>query len=118
VKQNQRFSRPAATIKKQMKVLSSADVPLEQVQCPVLAMSGEHDVVVPPKNSEHLLSALTGSPRKELVIVPGQGHCCWGICPPRRQLNFSIRDSPPATHSVAKIITRFLAGESGLTSKL
>ena len=52
------FSRPKATIKKQLKVLASADVALERVACPVLVVTGEADTIVPPANSELVMAQL------------------------------------------------------------
>jgi pimeloyl-ACP methyl ester carboxylesterase len=47
VEDNLRFSRPKATVKKQLRLLGSADVPLDTIKCPVLVMTGELDVRSP-----------------------------------------------------------------------
>ena len=112
VKQNLRFKRPAATMKRQLKVLGSADVALDGITCPVLVMSGERDAIVPAANTALLLQQLVGAARKESVVVAGRAHMCWGTCPPKRQLSFQARDTAVATHLVAKHIQNFLAGGS------
>mmetsp|Transcript_26527 Transcript_26527/g.48823 ORF Transcript_26527/g.48823 Transcript_26527/m.48823 type:complete len:616 (+) Transcript_26527:1-1848(+) len=108
-KQNLNMKRPEATVKKQFKILVSADLPLEKVRCPVLALSGEQDVIIPVANGKLFMEALTNAPRKSLVVLQGQGHQCWGICPPRRQLNFNSRDTPTATHAVVQSISHFFS---------
>jgi len=112
IRQSLRFKRPAATIKKQLKVLGSAGVPLDQITCPVLVMTGERDTVVPAENGKLVLQQLTNASRKELVVVPNQGHQCYGMCPPKRQLSFRARDTPTATHLVARHIQNFLSGSA------
>ena len=52
------------------------------------------------------------APRKELVVMEGQAHQCWGMCPPKRQLCFQARDTTMATHMAARYIQNFLAGGS------
>ena len=117
VKQNLRFKRPASTIKKQLGVLGSADVPLAEITCPVQIITGENDAVVPAANGELLMAQLSAAPRKELVVMEGQGHQCWGLCPPRRQLSFQARDTTMATHIVARHIQNFLSDDQQ-TAKL
>lgn len=110
IKQNMRFKKPAATVKKQLKILGSADVPLADITCPVLILSGERDLVVPPGNGQLVMDQLTRAARKELVVVPGQGHQIWGMCPPKRQTSFRARDTCLATHAAARYIQNFLGG--------
>lgn len=113
VQRNFDWQRPAPTINKQLKVMASADSALNQIKCPVLVMSGERDVIVPPSNSSLVIEQLTLSCRKELMLLPGQGHFCWGLCIP------GTDDAPEATISVARHIEGFLScGDNPLTAKL
>ena len=63
----------------QLGVLGSADVPLGEITQPTLVMFGEDDMIVPAGNGPLVMEQLTAASRKELVIIPGQGHMCWGI---------------------------------------
>eukprot|EP00928_Gymnodinium_smaydae_P061527 TRINITY_DN45581_c0_g1_i1.p1 TRINITY_DN45581_c0_g1~~TRINITY_DN45581_c0_g1_i1.p1 ORF type:complete len:761 (-),score=84.56 TRINITY_DN45581_c0_g1_i1:67-2349(-) len=118
VKQSLRFRRPASVIDKQMVLIGTADVDLSKITCPVLVVTGDKDVVVPAANSQLVVEQLSCAARKELVVMPGQGHQCWGICPPKQQLSFQARDTPLATHALARHIQHFLAGDSLSCSKL
>jgi pimeloyl-ACP methyl ester carboxylesterase len=44
---------------------------LPQIKIPVLVMTGEDDILVPPKNSKIIADRINNS---ELVIIPGSGH--------------------------------------------
>lgn len=112
VKQNMKFARPSATIKKQLRILGSADVPLSEITQPTLVMFGAEDPIVPAGNGPLVMEQLTHAARKELVVMPGQAHMCWGICPPRRQLKFQARDTAMATHTASRHIQSFLGGGS------
>jgi O-acetylhomoserine (thiol)-lyase len=118
VAQNMRFKRPSATIKKQLGVLGSADVDLSAISQPTLVMFGEHDPIVPAGNGSLVMEQLTNAARKELVIMAGQAHMCWGICPPRKQLKFQARDTAMATHIASRHIQDFLGGGTGTAAKL
>jgi len=122
VKQNMRFTRPPSTVKKQLKLLASADVPLDKITCPVLVVTGDGDTIVPPANAQLLLEQLTQAFHKELIVMPNQSHQCWGLCVPRRQLSFQARDSSWATHVLARHIQNFhgsgTTGDVAVASKL
>jgi len=122
VKQNMRFKRPQPTVKKQLKVLGNADVPLDKITCPVLVVTGDQDMIVPPANGQLVMQQLTQASRKELIVIPNQGHQCWGLCVPRRQLSYQARDSALATHALARHVQNFLGsgttGDVTVASKL
>lgn len=44
---------------------------LEEIECPVLVLVGEHDVVCPPSVAESLVARIR---RSELLVIPGAGH--------------------------------------------
>jgi pimeloyl-ACP methyl ester carboxylesterase len=51
--------------------LHSTGSRLHRVRCPAVVMTGDRDVLVPPRNSEVLASLL---PRAALEVLPGVGH--------------------------------------------
>eukprot|EP00747_Dinoflagellata_sp_TGD_P163162 gnl/TRDRNA2_/TRDRNA2_181542_c0_seq1.p1 gnl/TRDRNA2_/TRDRNA2_181542_c0~~gnl/TRDRNA2_/TRDRNA2_181542_c0_seq1.p1 ORF type:complete len:303 (+),score=64.71 gnl/TRDRNA2_/TRDRNA2_181542_c0_seq1:64-972(+) len=107
VAKNLRYKRTNGIIKKQMKLLSSVDPAekLAQVLCPALILHSETDKIIGAKSAETLLADL-GSPRKELVMLPG-GHWLWGWVPWSKQAS---KTPPAATAAVANVILRFLDG--------
>eukprot|EP01047_Picozoa_sp_COSAG01_P038107 COSAG01_NODE_3072_length_6637_cov_10.406087_2_plen_264_part_00 len=106
VTHNLQFDRPKSTIKKQLRVLGSADVNLSGITAPTLVVYGEHDNVVPAANGDLLMAQLCSAVRRKLVVMPGQAHMCWGASPPNTQ------KIPAATHVLARHIEAFLSGDS------
>ena len=100
--------RPAATIRKQLKLLGSADVGplLERIVCPVLVVAGELDVIVPPANGRLLMAQLTSARRREFAVVRGRGHYCWGPVPTAEGA-----EAPAATVALAEKVREFLSDQ-------
>ncbi|MBT3283276.1 alpha/beta hydrolase [Candidatus Bathyarchaeota archaeon] len=64
---------PSHALMNQSHAISTMDTyhHLPDLKVPVLVMTGDEDVLVPPENSEKIASQI---PKSELVMIPGCGH--------------------------------------------
>jgi pimeloyl-ACP methyl ester carboxylesterase len=67
------YSTPSHALMNQSHAISTMDTyqHLPDIKVPVLVMTGDEDVLVPPENSEKIASRIPGS---ELLMIPGCGH--------------------------------------------
>lgn len=67
------YPTPSHALMNQSHAISTMDTYpyLPGLKIPVLVMTGDEDVLVPPENSEKIASQIPGS---ELVMIPGCGH--------------------------------------------
>ncbi len=67
------YPTPSHALMNQSHAISTMDTHthLPGLKVPVLVMTGDEDVLVPPENSEKIASQIPGS---ELIIIPGCGH--------------------------------------------